>query len=107
MVCIAYLKTLSLNCGKKNERTRPKDEYWDCVYWRTHLKFDTWIWNVVAVKVCEKAIAKQGVEPTERILGLKCEIWPWIEVGQSRKKIGEVRRSMIAVLGNKNDWLLI
>jgi hypothetical protein len=71
-----FLKALSLNGGKKIERTGPKDERGDCLSRRANLKFETWILNVASVAMCENVIAKQNVERTKRTLELKCEIWP-------------------------------
>jgi hypothetical protein len=104
---VTFLKALASNGGKKIERARPKDERGDCLSRRANLKFGTWILNVAAVAMCENAIAKQNVERTKRTLELICEVWPWIEVRRSRKKIGEARRNTIGLSGNENDRLLI
>jgi hypothetical protein len=104
---ITFLIALASNGGKKIERARPKDEREDCLSRRANLKFETWIWNVAAVAMCENAIAKQNVERTKSTLELICEVWALIEVRRSRKKIGQSRRNTIGLSGNENDRLLI
>jgi hypothetical protein len=104
---ITFLMALASNGRKKIERARPKDERGDCLSRHANLKVETWILNVAAVAMCENVISKQNVERMKRTLELKCEVWPWIEVRRSRKKIGQVRRNTIGMSGNENDRLLI
>jgi hypothetical protein len=104
---IAFLMALASNDGKKIERARPKDERGDRLSRRANLKFETWIWNVAAVAMCENEIAKQNVERMKRTMELIREVWPWIEVRRSRKKIGQARRNTIGMSWNENDRLLI
>ena len=59
--------------------------------------------NLVAVMMCENAI----VERMLRVLELKDNVWPWIKVRQSMKKIGKSRRNTVGFSDNKNDRLLI
>ena len=59
--------------------------------------------NVVAVAMCENAIVKRIL----RALELQPNVWPWIEVRRSWKKIGKSRRNTIGLSGNKNDRHLI
>ena len=55
--------------------------------------------NVVAVAMCENAIVKRIL----RALELQPNVWPWIEVRRSWKKIGKSRRNTVGLSGNKND----
>ena len=41
-----------------------------------------------------------------RVLELKENVWPWIEVRRSRKKIGKSRQNTIGFSDNENDRLL-
>ena len=103
MALIGILAALASNGRKKNERARPKDERGDCLSHRANLKIETWILNVVAVAMCEHAI----VEQMPKALELQANVWPWIEVRRSWKKIGKSRRNTIGLSGNENDRQLI
>ena len=103
MALIGILAALASNGRKKNERARPKDERGDCLSHRANLKIETWILNVVAVAMCENAI----VERMLRALELQANVWPWIEVRRSWKKIGKSRRNTIGLSGSENDRQLI
>ena len=103
MALIGILAALASNGRKKNEHARPKDERGDCLSRRANLKIETWILNVVAVAMCENAI----VERTLRALELQANVWSWIEVQRSWKKIGKSRRNTIGLSGSENDRQLI
>ena len=103
MAFIALLEALESNGRKKNERARPKDERGGFLSRRANLKIETWILNVVAVAMCKNAI----VERMLRALELQPNVWLWIEVRRSWKKVGKSRRNMIGLSGNENDWQLI
>ena len=82
---------------------RPKDEREDCLSRRANLKIETWIWNVAAAEMCNNVIVKRML----RVLELKDNVWPSIEVRPSRKKIGKSKRITIGLSGNENDRLLV
>ena len=103
MAFIGLLEALASNGRKKNERARPKDKRVDCLSRCANLEIETWILNVAAVPMCENTI----VERMTRAVELKDNVWPWIEVLWSRKKIGKSRRNTFGFLGYENDRLLI
>ena len=53
--------------------------------------------------MCKNVIVKWILRASE----LKDDIWSWIEVRWSRKKIGKSRQNTIGFLDNENDRLLI
>ena len=103
MVLIDLLEILTANGRKKNEHTRRKDERGDCLSFRANSKIKTWIFNVVAVTMCKNAIAERML----RALELQANVWSWIEVQRSWKKIGKSRRNTIGLSGSENDRQLI
>ena len=103
MALIRLLAALALNDRKKNERASTKDERGDCLSRRANLKTETWILNVVVVAMCKNMI----VEWMLRALELKDNVWSWIKVQRSRKKIGKSRQNTIGFLDSENDQLLI
>ena len=91
MALIRLLAALALNDRKKNERAKPKDERGDCLSRCANLKIETLIVNVVAVAMCKNAIVKRMT----RAMEFKANVWQWIEVLPSSKKIGRSRRNTI------------
>ena len=87
MAFVGLLATSALNDRKKNDDMRMKDERGNCLSRRANLKIETWLLNVVAVAMCNNEI----VERMLRALKLQADVWPWIEVRRSRKKVGESR----------------
>ena len=98
MTFIVLLEALSPSNRKKNERAIPKNEQGDCLSCCANLKIETWMLNVADVAMYNNAI----IERIMRALDLKANVWPWIEVRRSRKKIGKSRRNTIGFLDNDN-----
>ena len=83
MTFVVFLKVMTSNDGQKKKLMRPKDKKGDCLSCRANFKFETWILNVATVAMCKNA----SVQRMMRVLELKENVWPWIEVRRSRKKI--------------------
>jgi hypothetical protein len=85
---IVFLKTLVSNCGKTNERARPKDEQGDCLSCRAKLKFESRIGNSVGLARCGNPKVKEDVEQLNirwvvRITnGIEPRVWKNVEEGR-------------------------